>query len=165
MVARCTRVVDGGDGHGGLGPARSSATPPKSASGTLPAASATSARPARSTRAGAAAAIGPASTGAPAARIPAPAFRSPPAPLPLHENSRSDSLPRQSSCTKRPGSTVSVDHFRVSASGGGTQVLSRLAAFRSFENTRWKYLSCGWLIDPAFLRRRPRAAYAAAQRA
>ena len=24
------------------------------------------------------------------------------------------------------------------------QVCSRLAAFRSFENTRWKYLSCGW---------------------
>ena len=47
------------------------------------------------------------------------------------------------SVTTRPGSTVSVGHFSVSASGCGTYVRSRLAAFRSFENTRWKYLSCG----------------------
>ena len=55
------------------------------------------------------------------------------------------SLRRQSSSTKRPRSRLSVDHFKVSASAPGTQVRSRLAASCSFENTRWKYLSCGWL--------------------
>ena len=55
-------------------------------------------------------------------------------------------LRRQSSSTKRPRIRLSVDHFSVSASGRGTHLRSTLAASCSFENTRWKYLSYGWLI-------------------